>query len=53
MVLNPYLVSMGSCVHTGGEEVGVGMFKSRDDIHILPMFWFQTVRESKKADEVC
>lgn len=29
------------------------MFESRDDIHILLMFWFQTVRESKEADEVC
>lgn len=35
------------------EEVEVGMFERRDDIHILPMFWFQTVRESKGVDEVC
>ncbi len=35
------------------EEVGVEMFERRDDMHILPVFWFQTVRESKEADEVC
>lgn len=35
------------------EEVGVGMFEWRDDIHILSVFWFQTVRESKETDEVC
>lgn len=29
------------------------MFGSRDDIRILLVFWFQTVRESKEADEVC
>lgn len=42
-----------TCPHREEVEVGVGMFKSRDDIHILPMFWFRTVRESKEADEVC
>lgn len=41
------------CPQRDEEEEGVRMFEGRDDIHILPMFWFQTVRESKEADEVC
>lgn len=41
------------CLQREEEDVGVGMFEWRDDIHILSVFWFQTVRESKGADEVC
>lgn len=34
-------------------EVGEGICEWRDDIHILLVFWIQTVRESKEADDVC
>lgn len=37
----------------GKTEVGFGTTEWEDDIHILPMFWFQTVRESEGAHEVC
>lgn len=40
------------CPAPSEEDVGLGMFDWRDDIHILPMFGFQTVRESKEAVEV-
>ena len=51
MLLNPYSISI-VCPAPSEEEVGLGMFDRRDDIHILPMFGFQTVRESKEAVEV-
>lgn len=41
MLLNPYLVPLG-----------VGICEWRDDIHIFPMFWLQTLRESEGADDI-
>ena len=34
-------------------EVVMGICEWRDDKHILLLFWIQTERESKEADDVC